>query len=351
MKVTRIGIDLAKNVFQIHGVDRTEKKVLARQLRRNQMTGFFQALEPCLIGMEACASAHYWARTLGAMGHTVKLIAPQFVKPYVKGNKNDANDAEAICEAVGRPNMRFVPIKTVEQQNIQALHRIRSELIRQRTAKVNQIRGLLAEYGITVGKGVSCLRHKLPDILEDAENGLMMQFRVLLLGLREDLVHLDERIKAMDLSINKLAQEHGDARRLLRLRGVGPITATALVASLGDGSQFTQGRQASAWVGIVPGQHSSGGKDKLLGISKRGDAYLRTLLIHGARSVVKTSKDKDDALSRWVQNLCARRNKNVAAVALANKTMRMAWALLTSEAEYDPQYGIQAEALADGQPA
>jgi len=351
MKVTRIGLDLAKSVFQIHGVDRQEKKVMTRQLKRNQMIEFFQNLEPCLIGMEACASAHYWARTLSAMGHIVKLIAPQFVKPYVKGNKNDANDAEAICEAVGRPNMRFVPIKTVEQQNIQALHRIRSELIRQRTAKVNQTRGLLAEYGIIVGQGVSCLRHKLPDILEDAENGLMMQFRVLLLGLQEDLAHLDERIKAMDLSINKLAQENGDARRLLRLRGVGPITATALVASLGDGSQFTQGRQASAWVGIVPGQYSSGGKDKLLGISKRGDAYLRTLLIHGARSVVKTCKDKDDKLSRWVQSLCARRNKNVAAVALANKTMRMAWALLTSEAEYDPQYGIRPEALADGQPA
>jgi transposase len=351
MKITRIGLDLAKSVFQIHGIDRQEKKVMTRQLRRNQMIEFFQKLEPCLIGMEACASAHYWARTLSAMGHTVKLIAPQFVKPYVKGNKNDANDAEAICEAVGRPNMRFVPIKTVEQQNIQALHRIRSELIRQRTAKVNQIRGLLAEYGITVSKGVSCLRHKLPDILEDAENGLMMQFRVLLLGLREDLVHLDERIKAMDMSINKLAQENADARRLLRLRGIGPITATALVASLGDGRQFTQGRQASAWVGIVPGQHSSGGKDKLLGISKRGDTYLRTLLIHGARAVVKTCKDKDDKLSRWVQSLCARRNKNVAAVALANKTMRMAWALLTSEAEYDPQYGIKAEGLADGQPA
>jgi transposase len=350
MKITRIGIDLAKNVFQIHGVDHCERVVLTRQLRRNQMIEFFQKLEPCLIGMEACASAHHWARTLAAMGHTVKLIAPQFVKPYVKGNKNDANDAEAICEAVGRPHMRFVPVKTVEQQNIQALHRIRSELIHQRTAKVNQIRGLLAEYGITVGKGVSCLRHQLPNILEDAENGLMTQFRVQLMGLREDLVYLDERIKAQDLVINKLAQENADARRLLCLRGIGPITATALVASLGDCSQFTQGRQASAWVGIVPGQHSSGGKDKLLGISKRGDAYLRTLLIHGARAVVKTCQNKDDKLSRWVQSLCARRNKNIAAVALANKTMRMAWALLSSEAEYDPNYGHKTEGLADGQP-
>lgn len=351
MKVTRIGIDLAKNVFQIHGVDRSEQKVLARQLRRNQLSSFFQGLEPCLIGLEACASAHHWARTLAAMGHTVKLIAPQFVKPYVRGNKNDANDAEAICEAVGRPNMRFVPIKTVEQQNIQALHRIRSELVHQRTAKVNQIRGLLAEYGIAVGQGVGSLRRALPDILDDAENGLMSQFRVLLTGLREDLVYLDDRIKVQDQAMSKLAHEHAHAKRLMQLRGIGPITATALIASLGSGKQFKRGREASAWAGIVPGQHSSGGKEKLLGISKRGDAYLRTLLIHGARSVVKTCKDKDDKLSRWVQSLCARRNKNVAAVALANKTMRMAWALLTSEAEYDPQYGIKPESLADGQPA
>ena len=345
MKITRIGVDLAKSVFQVHGVDRAEKPIVTRQLRRNQMIEFFQKLEPCLIGMEACASAHHWARTLAAMGHTVKLIAPQFVKPYVKGNKNDANDAEAICEAVGRPNMRFVPIKTVEQQNIQALHRIRSELVHQRTAKVNQIRGLLAEYGLTVNQGVSSLRRALPDILEDAENGLMMEFRKLLMGLREDLVHLDDRVKEQDQAMTKLAHEHANAKRLMQLRGIGPITATALIASLGSGRQFKRGREASAWVGIVPGQHSSGGKDKLLGISKRGDAYLRTLLIHGARSVVKTCKDKDDVLSRWVQSLCNRRNKNVAAVALANKTMRLAWALLTSEADYDPQYGIKGERL------
>ena len=345
MKITRIGVDLAKSVFQVHGVDRAEKPIVTRQLRRNQMIEFFQKLEPCLIGMEACASAHHWARTLAALGHTVKLIAPQFVKPYVKGNKNDANDAEAICEAVGRPNMRFVPIKTVEQQNIQALHRIRSELVHQRTAKVNQIRGLLAEYGLTVNQGVSSLRRALPIILEDAENGLMMEFRKLLMGLREDLVHLDDRVKEQDQAMTKLAHEHADAKRLMQLRGIGPITATALIASLGSGRQFKRGREASAWVGIVPGQHSSGGKDKLLGISKRGDAYLRTLLIHGARSVVKTCKDKDDVLSRWVQSLCNRRNKNVAAVALANKTMRLAWALLTSEADYDPQYGIKGERL------
>lgn len=345
MKITRIGLDLAKAVFQVHGVDAHEKAVLRRQLRRHQMHDFFRNLAPCLIGMEACASSHYWARTLMGMGHTVRLIAPQFVKPYVKGNKNDANDAEGICEAVGRPNMRFVPVKTIEQQDIQALHRIRSELVHQRTAKVNQIRGLLGEYGIIVAQRITSLRRALPEILEDGDNGLTGSFRTLLHGLREDLVNLDARITSQDQAIQKLANEHSDARRLLRLRGVGPITATALVASLGDGRMFQRGREASAWVGVVPGQHSSGGKDNLLGISKRGDAYLRTLLIHGARAVVKTAKDKDDRLSCWIQGLCSRRNKNIAAVALANKTLRMAWAILTSGEDYRSP-----EDLADAQP-
>lgn len=344
MKVTRVDIDLAKEVFQIHGVDGHGKTLLRRKLRRSEMMKFFKEVSACLIGMEACASSHHWARRLSELGHTVKLIAPQFVKPYVKGNKNDANDAEAICEAVGRPNMRFVPIKTVEQQNIQALHRIRSELVRQRTAKVNQIRGLLAEYGIVARQGVAVLRKALPEILEDAENGLISNFRALLLGLREDLVYLDERVMTLDQTINQLAHSHAEARRLLKLRGVGPITATALIASLGDGQMFQRGRDASAWIGLVPGQHSSGGKDRLLGISKRGDAYLRTLLIHGARSAIKAAKDREDSLSRWLQNLCTRRNKNIAAVALANKTMRMAWAMLKSGADYLADYRNQARA-------
>lgn len=346
MNIMRIGLDLAKSVFQVHGIDEHGKTVLRRQLRRNQIHEYFGNLVPCLIGMEACASSHYWARSLIAMGHTVRLIAPQFVKPYVKGNKNDANDAEAICEAVGRPNMRFVPVKSVAQQDIQALHRIRSELVHQRTAKVNQIRGLLGEYGLVVAQRVTALRRALPEILEDGENGLTGSFRQLLEGLREDLVNLDTRIATQDQAMQKLASEHAAARRLLKLRGVGPITATALVASLGDGRMFRRGREASAWVGIVPGQHSSGGKDKLLGISKRGDAYLRTLLIHGARAVIKTAKDKDDSLSRWIQNLCSRRNKNIAAVALANKTLRMAWAILASGEEYRPP-----EERAHAQPA
>ena len=339
MKITRIGLDLAKNVFQVFGVDAQDKRVLSRQLKRKEMQAFFQALPACLIGMEACASAHYWAWVLTEMGHSVKLIAPQFVKPYVKGNKNDANDAEAICEAVSRPGMRFVPVKTIEQLHIQARHRVRSELIKQRTAKANQIRGLLAEYGIVIGLGVRCLRHHLPEILEEAENRLQEDFRLLLTGLRDDLVYLDERIKTEDKAIGTLANTHASARRLQQLRGVGPLVATALIAALGDGRQFRNGRQASAWVGLVPGQHSSGGKQTLLGISKRGDTYLRTLLIHGARAALRAARSKTVPLSLWLQGLCARRNPNVAAVALANKTMRLAWVLLRREEDYDPLHG------------
>lgn len=291
--------------------------------------------------MEACASSHFWARTLMAMGHEVKLIAPQFVKPYVKGNKNDANDAEAICEAVSRPTMRFVPVKTVEQQDIQALHRIRQEQVRQRTALVNQIRGLLSEYGIVISRRVESLRNALPDILEDAENRLTADFRILLKGLQEDLLHLDDRIGSQDQAIKRLAQEHEGAKRLQQLRGIGPITATALIAAIGDGRQFARGRDAAAWCGLVPGQHSSGGKSKLLGISKRGDTYLRTLMIHGARAVLRYPQNKDDRLSQWLQKLCNRRNKNIAAVALANKTMRMAWALLVRGQDYDPNFGYE----------
>ena len=341
MNITRIGLDLAKSVFQVHAVDHKGHRLFSRALKREKMMAFFQNLSPCLIGMEACASSHFWARTLMAMGHEVKLIAPQFVKPYVKGNKNDANDAEAICEAVSRPNMRFVPVKTVEQQDIQALHRIRQEQVRQRTALVNQIRGLLSEYGIVISRSVESLRNALPDILEDAENRLTANFRILLKGLQEDLLHLDDRIGSQDQAIKKLSLEHEGAKRLQQLRGIGPITATALIAAIGDGRQFARGRDAAAWCGLVPGQYSSGGKCKLLGISKRGDTYLRTLMIHGARAVLKTAQSKDDRLSQWLQKLCNRRNKNIAAVALANKTMRMAWALLVRGQDYDPNFGYE----------
>lgn len=264
-------------------------------------------------------------------------MAPQFVKPYVKSNKNDANDAEAICEAVARPTMRFVAVKSVAQQDIQAVHRIRSELVQQRTAKVNQIRGLLAEYGIVVGQRIEVLRKSLPLLAEDAENGLTIDFRGLLEGLQQDLTALDTRVNELDKKITALANSNEDAKRLQQIPGIGPVTATALVCAIGDGKQFKRGRDLAAWLGLTPRQNSSGGKDRLLGISKRGDAYLRTLLIHGARAVLKVASQKDDPRSRWLQSLCGRRNKNIAAVALANKNARIVWALLTKKTDYQPE--------------
>lgn len=337
MNIKRIGLDLAKQVFQVHGVDFQEKVVIRKQLRRNQVLSYFSKLSPCLIGMEACGSAHHWGRELQKLGHTVKLMAPQFVKPYVKGNKNDANDAEAICEAVSRPTMRFVAIKTIEQQDIQSVHRIRTILIQQRTAKVNHIRGLLAEYGVVVERRIEKLRKTLPLVLENAENGLTFDFRVLLQELQQDLTALDNRVGELDKKIQLLASNNTSAKRLQQIPGIGPITATALVCAIGNGKQFKRGRDLAAWLGLTPRQHSSGGKECLLGISKRGDTYLRTLLIHGARSVLKVSDKKDDPISRWIQNLCSRRNKNIAAVALANKNARIVWALLTKGTDFLPE--------------
>ena len=343
MKLSRVGIDLAKNVFQIHGVDRSGKTVWKRRLKRDQwLQAVSDKAEPgCVMGMEACAGAHHWARQLQSRGYSVRLIAPQFVKPYVKSNKNDANDAEAICEAMSRPNMRFVTVKTVEQQDIQATHRIRAELITQRTAKANQIRGLVAEYGLVAPKHLRSLRAAIPCWLEDAENGLTGDFRSLLQGVWEDLRVLDDRVGEMDQVIKRLAANNEDCVRLQQLRGVGPMISTAMVATVGDARQYHQGRQMAAAIGITPKQHSSGGKDRLLGISKRGDVYLRTLMIHGARAVVTRAKHKDDRLSRWVTGIATKRHPNVAAVALANKTARMAWAMLRNETDYDPDFAIR----------
>ena len=342
MKLSRVGIDLAKNIYQLHGVDRSGKTLWKRRLKRDQwFRVLLDTIEPgCEIGMEACAGAHHWARELQSRGYTVKLIAPQFVKPYVKSNKNDANDAEAICEAMSRPNMRFVTVKRVEQQDIQATHRIRSELITQRTAKANQIRGLVAEYGLVAPKQLSSLRTAIPCWLEDAQNGLTGDFRALLHGVWNDLLGLDERVGEMDQVIKRLAANNEDCVRLQQLRGVGPMISTAMVATMGDGRQYHKGRQMAAAIGITPRQHSSGSKDRLLGISKRGDVYLRTLMIHGARSVIARAKHKDDRLSRWVTGIATRRHPNVAAVALANKTARMAWAILRHRTNYDPNFAM-----------
>lgn len=326
MKLIRIGVDLAKNVFQVHGVDRSEKPVWRKKLGRQEwLETVLERIEPgCEIGMEACSGAHHWARQLQKRGYTVKLIAPQFVKPYVKSNKNDANDAEAICEAMSRPNMRFVAVKTVEQQDIQAVHRVRASLIEQRTAKANQIRGLTSEYGLTAPKELSQLRMAIPCWLEHQGNGLTERFRKLLYGLWNDLRTLDERVTELDLEIAQIAASAPVAKRLQQLRGVGPMIATALVATVGDATQFTCGRQMAASIGLTPRQNSSGGKERLLGISKRGDAYLRSLLVHGARAMIRTAKAKEDPLSQWVIKIATTRHPNIAAVALANKTARIA---------------------------
>lgn len=334
MTIARVGVDLAKLVFQVHGVNRAEKVQQRKQLRRSQMLGYFGKLEPCLIGMEACSSAHYWARELSKLGHDVRLMAPQFVKPYVKSGKNDANDAEAICEAVGRPTMRFVAIKTVEQQVIQAEHRIRSRLVKSRTALTNEIRGFLAEFGVIVAKSLGPLRRALPELLEDAENGLPGDFRVLLLGLSEELRALDERIAVFDARIAQAAREDDRIKRLLEIEGIGPITASALVAAVGDATQFNSGRDMAACFGLTPRQHSSGGKNRLGRISKRGDKYIRMLLVHGARAALKAAQNKEDGRSRWVKNLADRRNKNIATVALANKNARIAWSILSRGESY-----------------
>ena len=338
-KLSRVGVDLAKNIFQLHGVDRTETSTWCRRLKRdNWIKVLLNKVEPgCEIGMEACTGAHHWARLLQAKGFPVKLIAPQFVTPYVKSNKNDANDAEAICEAMGRPGMRFVTVKTVEQEEIQAMHRIRSELVGQRTAKANQIRGLISEYGLVAPQRMNHLRTALPEWLEDAENGLSDRFRRLLNGLWGDLKRLDQRVAEMDKEIALIAEHDPVAKRLQQLRGVGPMVATALLASVGDGKQFNNGKQMAASLGLTPRQHSSGGEDRLLGISKRGDSYLRSLLIHGARSAIYAARGKEDRLSQWVINIASRRHPNVAAAALANKTARIAWAMLSHDTDYNPE--------------
>ena len=260
------------------------------------------------------------------------------MKPYVKSNKNDANDAEAICEAMSRPNMRFVTIKSVAQQDIQATHRVRTELKEQRTAKANQIRGLVAEYGLVAPQTLLALRSAIPCWLEDADNGLTDYFRSLLHGLCGDLVALDDRMAELDKQIKTLADSNEVAQRLQQLRGVGPLVATALIATVGTGEQYCKGKQMAAALGLTPRQCSSGDKQRLLGISKRGDVYLRTMLIHGARAVVSQAKHRDDRLSRWVTSIAKRSHPNVAAVALANKTARMAWAMLRNDSNYDPDF-------------
>ena len=334
MNCTTLGIDLAKQVFQLHGVDARGHVVVQKRVSRSKLRETVAQLPPCLIGMEACSSAQYWAREFEKLGHTVKLISPQFVKPYVKGNKNDSRDAEAICEAVARPHMRFVPLKTVESQDSQAIHRMRSRLIKERTALVNQIRGVLAERGIVIAQGLSRLRKQLPTIVEDLSNELTPLGREVRRELYDHLVALDERVSRAEGLVQRVFTQSVACQKLAQVEGIGPVVATAVVAAVGNAREFPNGRHLAAWLGLVPRQHSTGGKERLLGISKRGDRYLRTLLIHGARATVHRARRKTDARSRWIQNLEQRRGKNIATVAIANKNARIAWAPLTSDAEY-----------------
>ncbi len=347
MEIIRVGVDLAKNVFQVHGVDARENIAWQKSLKRVTWLAELQKYVPAgaEIGLEACSGAHHWGRQLTARGYQVKLMAPQFVKPYVKTNKSDRNDAAAICEAMSRPSMRFVSLKSAEQQDIQAVHRVRSEVVKQRTAKANQIRGLVGEYGVVAPKSIHVLRASLPCWLEDAENGLSDRFRRLLARLAEDLRYLDARVKEYDEEIAIMAKEFPAARRLMTLQGVGPVIATALVAALGAGDGFTKGRDFAVTLGLTPRHHGTGGKERILGISKRGDAFLRTVLIHGARSAVYAAKGKTDPLSRWINGLLERRHVNVVIVALANKTARMAWALVRNDRDYDPNWSGAARSM------
>jgi transposase len=324
-----LGIDLAKDVFQLHGTDARGKKVLGKRLSRPKLIEYMSNLSSCLVGIEACGSAHYWARLFREQGHTVKMMAPQFVKPYVKSNKNDSRDAEGIAEAVTRPTMRFVPIKEIEQQDILLLHRVRELSLKQRVAQSNQIRGLLAEYGIIIPKGISPLV-RLPEILEEEKTKLTDMAKELFIQLHEQLKIYIQQVKDYEHKIEQHAARDPRCIAIEEIEGIGPITASALVASISDPGVFKKGREVAAWIGLVPKQYSSGNKIVLGGITKRGDRYLKKLLIHGGRSVVKTCEKKTDRKSKWVQDKLHRCGFNKAAVAVANKNARIVWALLAT---------------------
>lgn len=322
--IALIGLDIAKLVFQVHGADREGRPLLRRRLRRDEVEAFFQKLTPCIVGLEACPSSHYWARLIRSHGHEVRLLPAQFVRPFVKSNKHDAADAEAICEAMVRPTMRFVPIKEKEQQEILVIHRVREMLMRQRTQLINAIRGHLAEFGVIGDKrahniGVLTARiedptdAEIPDLVKSALGHLVVQLR-----------RVEASLAQIEAKLSVMARHLEVCRRLMTIPGVGVITATALVSSVRDPADFKSGRHFAAWLGLVPRQHSTGGVDKLGGISKRGDSYLRRLLIHGARSVMRWRRKS----WVWLSRIRDRRPANVVAVAMANKTARVVWALL-----------------------
>ena len=336
MEATRIGIDIAKDLFHLVGMDSRGKKLWRKALRRQRVLEWLAQIEPAQVGMEACATAHHWAREIQQLGHQVKLIHPTFVIPYRKSSKNDFNDAEAICEAMSRANMRFVEIKTLEQQDLQTLHRIRRLAIKQRTQVANHLRGLLAEYGIAVRQGITPLRREATELA--AETGrLTSGMRRAVTDNLEQLELLDRQLRALDRDIASYCRTDERCRRVAEVPGVGPLTATAIVAKVGNARQFPNGRALSAFLGLVPGQNSSGGKNVLLPITKKGDRYLRTLLIHGGRAMLNVAGRHDDPRSQWALCLRRKRGPNVAAVALANKNARVLWKLLSSGEYFQTQ--------------
>ncbi len=335
MTVTTIGLDLAKSVFQAHGVDESGATVLVKRLHRKQMLPFFSKLPPCLIGVEACGTAHYWARTLATMGHEVRLIPPSYVKPYVKRGKSDALDAEAICEAVQRPTMRFVPVKTVEQQAILMAHRARSLLVRQRTMAANALRAHLAEFGYVTNPGIAHLAKLIDQVLAD-KNALPSYACTALEILIRQIMALSNDVAVLDQQIVTWHAENEASRRLAAIPGIGVITATAIAATVSDPEQFRSGRQFAAWLGLTPQQHSTGGKTKLGGISKQGDRYLRRLLVIGATAVMRHTKDRTTPMANWIRKLLEKKPFRVVSVALANKLARIAWVVLTRKEAYRP---------------
>lgn len=329
-----VGIDIAKRVFHLVGMDERGTIILRKRLARGEVLSFMANLPRVTVGMEACGGAHEWARPLREQGHDVKLMAPRYVKAYVKTNKNDMRDAEAIAEAVTRPSMRFVPIKTVNQQDVQALHRVRERLMGARTGLINEMRGLLAEYGIVLPKGAQAFRKAVVGKLESEQDKLTSLSQEMFQRLFEEWVKVEAEVAYYDEKLLSLATTHPDCQRLLTIPGIGPLTATALIAAVGDVGVFKNGRHFSAWLGLVPKQHATGGETRLLGISKRGDSYLRKLLIHGARSTLRWAGLKTDGRSQWTRGLLERRGWNRTAVAVANKNARIVWVLLSRGGVY-----------------
>lgn len=340
MTIVTLGLDLGKNWIHMVGMDADGRMVMRRRVRRDRLLALTVNMPSCVIGMEACCGAHYLGRALEAQGHTPRLMPPQYVKPFVKSNKNDYRDAEANAEAVQRPTMRFVPLKSPAQLDLQTIHRVRQRLVGRRTALINQLRAILLERGIVVAQRRRVLEKRLPDILADADNGLSPRTRQLIEDMRAEWRELDTRIEAFNAELTATARSDDACRRLCEIPGIGPLNATALVAAVGAGTAFDKGRDMAAWLGLTPREYSTGGKQRLLGISKRGNKYLRTLLIHGARAALPTLAARSDVLGCWLRRLLARAHRNVVVVALANKLARIAWAVLTGARRYEASAGV-----------